>query len=57
MYLINIKKESVSIPHKEDGQDKLNNFTFTWNYTFPDFFQSKFSLTQVKFPDLTQALK
>ena len=51
MYMINIKKESVPISHQEDSQDKLNNFIFTWNFTFPDFFQTfKFSLTQSKIP-------
>lgn len=29
MYIINIKKEIVTIFHHEDGQGKMNNFIFT----------------------------
>ena len=35
MHLINIIKESVTIFHHENGQDKMNNIIFTWNITFP----------------------
>ena len=46
--MINFKRESVPISHQEDSQDKLNNFIFTPNFTFPDFFQTcKFSLTHL----------
>ena len=32
--LINIKEETVTIFYPEEGQDKMNKFRFTWNFTF-----------------------
>ena len=32
--LINIKEETVTIFYHEEGQDKMNKFRFTWNFTF-----------------------
>ena len=34
MNTTNIKEESVTIFYHEEGQDKMNKFRFTWNFTF-----------------------
>ena len=52
------EKGSVTIFYHIEGPDKFNNFMFTSNFTFPDFFHwCNFSLTQSEIPWLFPELE